>query len=346
MRSTAAARRSEVARRQQRLYGHGMMVGVAEVLRAVGEHALLDLGREVHVLRRIVWQARKVLGQEVLQAEQLQDGKAARTRRGRGEDLELAPTHPQRLPPDGTVTGEVGCRDQAATATHLLVDQPCRLAPIEAIRAVRLDPPEDRRQFSLAEHLARAHPAEMLGKACTRKPRRFLVHAGLELGRHDESDLRKLDRGLYQLVPREPSEAAVRFPQSGDGPRDADGPVADEARPARDLAVRAEVHVAGRRDRGHLPVVEEMGLSIHPCQQETTAADVAGLGIGDRQREGDRDGGVDGVATPTQHLLGHVSGELVWNGEGSCSRPVRNSCGLVAAHPAASDTRRNAARTA
>ncbi len=58
-----------------------------------------------------------------------------------------------------------------------------------------------------------------------------------------------------------------------------------------------EIHVGRSFGGSFLAVVEKMDLAVRPAEeQESAAADVAGLGIDDRQGEADRDRRVDCVA--------------------------------------------------
>ena len=57
------------------------------------------------------------------------------------------------------------------------------------------------------------------------------------------------------------------------------------------------IHVGRGFRRGLLAIVEEVDFAIGAAEEhEASAADVAGLGIDDLQREADGDGGIDGVA--------------------------------------------------
>ena len=65
----------------------------------------------------------------------------------------------------------------------------------------------------------------------------------------------------------------------------------------RGVAGRVEVHVVGRGGRRGFPVVERRHLATRRAMHdEPTAPDVAGVRQHDLEREGDGDGGVDGVA--------------------------------------------------
>ena len=89
---------------------------------------------------------------------------------------------------------------------------------------------------------------------------------------------------------------------AGDRARHADREMPDAAA-VGGLAVRVEVHVARRCQRRHLAVVDRRVAAVGEVHHhEAAAADVAGARIRHREREADRDRGVDRVAARPQDL--------------------------------------------
>ena len=108
-------------------------------------------------------------------------------------------------------------------------------------------------------------------------------------------------------------------PQAGYGPRHAGGRCADERCPFDHLAISIEVHVPIRRERRCLAIVEKGRLTVQVGQHKAAAANIAGNGIGNRERKADGDSRVDGIAAITQDLLGHQCAVPVRYGNGGLS---------------------------
>jgi hypothetical protein len=94
--------------------------------------------------------------------------------------------------------------------------------------------------------------------------------------------------------------------------------IADRAHAFDDVALVIEIHVGRRGLRRALAIVEEVRLAVHVQRHETAAADVARFGIGDRQREGDGDRCVDGIAAFLEDLFGGVGAVFVGDGNRGC----------------------------
>ena len=86
-----------------------------------------------------------------------------------------------------------------------------------------------------------------------------------------------------------------------------------------DLAVSIEVHVPIGRKRRCLSIVEEGCLTVQVRQHKAATADIAGNGIGDRERKADGDRRIDGIAALTQDLLCNERAVPVGYGNGGRS---------------------------
>ena len=122
----------------------------------------------------------------------------------------------------------------------------------------------------------------------------------------DKAVARQLDRRLEQIRQREFAGAVFlqrqRQPGDGAGHADAERGVAR----FRDigLAVGAEEHVARRRGRRGLAIVDGDVLAAlrRVDDHEAAAADVSGARIGHGQRKAGRDRGIDRIAAPPQDV--------------------------------------------
>ena len=125
------------------------------------------------------------------------------------------------------------------------------------------------------------------------------------------------DCRLDQLAPRQLAELAMRVLQA---PHDAgdSGRARPEPAVERRRALRVEVHVAGGRGRRHLAVVDGGARAVRqPDHHEPAAADVAGGGMGDAERERDGDGGIHGVPAALQDGDTDVTGVGLGAGDGA-----------------------------
>ena len=148
----------------------------------------------------------------------------------------------------------------------------------------------------------------------------ILAHALLELRRNHEAVLCQVNGGREEILPRQVSIALVRRPQAGHRAGHADRLVSRQARIADDVAIGVQVHVASRGGRSCLAVVQEGRFPVQVRQHEAATTDVAGLGIGDGEREGSRDRGVDGVAAGPEHLARDVGAEGIGHRDRSRAR--------------------------
>ena len=255
-------------------------VRIAEVFRPIREDALLHLGNEVDVLRRVVRHALEEVREVVFHLQQLDQGKTTRARWRCRHDLEIAPVRTQRLAPDRFVLFEIVCRHQAVAARHLLDEQSGRFAAVKIVRTLIGDAPQRRRQFRLPETMPHLHEAELRKKIrLDIEPVALFFHIGNELLVRQEALLGQRDGGHHQVFPRQRTVALMRGPESGDRARDTGRLAADHGRILGHIAVRIEVHVAVGRERRLLPVVEKLFTTVLVDQHEAAATDIAGDGV-------------------------------------------------------------------
>ena len=88
--------------------------------------------------------------------------------------------------------------------------------------------------------------------------------------------------------------------------------MAEGAQAFDDVAVRPEIHVAGRGERRLFAEIEERLAAIGELHRhEAAAADIAGRRVDDGERIADRDRGIDRVAAALQHVDADARRELV-----------------------------------
>ena len=126
---------------------------------------------------------------------------------------------------------------------------------------------------------------------------------------------------------------------------------ADQAGVLDDLAILVEIHVAVRRQRRLLAIIEKGDLVVLVNQHEATTADIACVDIGDGHCKAGGDGSVNRVAATQQDLFGDVRSVRIGNGncrlpgdrcrlralaagsvcwpQAASSRPSRNICAAV-----------------
>ena len=307
-------------------------IGVAKIFGTVGEDALLHLGDEVDVLRRVMRDVLEMMRQVVLHFQELYDREAAGTGGWRRHDLEVAPGRAQRLAPYGRIGFQVRSRDQAVAERHLRNDQFRCLPAVEVLRTVLGDAAQRRREFGLPEGVPGLHEAEV-GKeiGLDVEPVALLLDIGDECRIRQESLLSQFDGGHDEFFPRQGAVPLVRRPQPGDRAGHAGCLPPDQERLGNHVAVRVQVHVAIGRERRLLAVVEEFGLSVLVNQHEAAAADIARDRIRDRKREADRNRGVHRIAAAAQHVFGSLRAIGVADGNRSNPRGRRGWLGGTAA---------------
>ena len=308
----------------ERRRGHRHEVRVAEVLGAVGEHALHHLGEQVQISRGVVPESGERRRQRLAHAEQLRECDAAGARRRRGDDGLPAPHEAQRFAPRRPVTGEVGGADEPAAAAHLGDDQVGGATAVEAVGPVRGDALERARESGLPPALTGDDAAEVRREVrASGELGALIAHALGELRVDHEALAREADGRRQQRAPRQRAVSLMGRPETGDRARHAGGARADEARVRDRLAGRVEVHVAGRRRGRGLAEVEEGLFAVDVQREEAAAAEVAGLRVGDGECERGGDRGVDGVAAAAQHIARDLGAGSVRDGDRGDARTRR-----------------------
>ena len=78
------------------------------------------------------------------------------------------------------------------------------------------------------------------------------------------------------------------------------------------LPLAVEIHIGGRTQGGFFTKVEEVRLTIGQAQHhEAAAAQVACVGVDDRQREAGGDRGIHRISPRLQHLQARVTGVVM-----------------------------------
>lgn len=187
---------------------------------------------------------------------------------------------------------------------------------------------ERRGQFRLAEQRPRLYLAEVPIEI--RHPRitaaRLLDTAGHGLRGH-KTIARQTDGGLEQFTPGACAVALVGRPQSRHGAGNTRGSRPDHAGILDDRALVVQVHIPASAGRCCFAVVEERRLAVQVDHHEATAAEIAGLRVGDRKHEGSRDGRIDGVATTLDDVHRGVRSVLVGRRHGRARVGRRGAAG-------------------
>ena len=316
-----------VPRVEQAGDGHLHEIGIAEVLRAVGEVAPHGFGEEVHGGGRPG--ARFLVARAFEHAEHLQDADAARARRRRREDAVAAVLALERLALHYLVILQVGQRDQAAVAFHVRRQQPRRLAFVETPGAVAPDAFERARQFRLHQEFTRLvilavalEDARGLGEAGQ--------HAAAAQALRKPVGNRKafggqVHGGRHQLRPRPFAPLAVRQFEARHGAGHARGAVADHA-VLGGLAGGVQVHIAGGAFGSAFAEIEESRAAVGETHQhEAAAAQVAGRGMRDGQRQTHGHRGIHGVSAGLERGHSGAGGVLLARDHHGAAGPHRSA---------------------
>src|SRR5690606_231697 len=187
---------------------------------------------------------------------------------------------------------------------------------VETVAAVEHNALERAREVRLAERLARlvrhAVPGERgdAGGIALHGRQHAGERAG-EAGHDGEAVARAADGGPDQLAPGPGGVALVREREAGDRAGHAHRQVAVVVDARGVLARRVQEHLRVRAERRLLAEVEARGAAVREADHdESAAADVAGRGVRDGEREAGRDRGVQRVAAGGEHLLADAAGDL------------------------------------
>src|SRR5262249_14367136 len=236
--------------------------------------------------------------------EHLHQANPAGAGRRRRVDVVTAVGAVDRRTGDGPVAVEVRPGDEPAAGLHLGDDLVGDRALVEGVRPVLGNQLERGGEVLLHQPVARLPVAAALGLAEDALQFRKLARRGDEgtdrrgVERVEgKTFLRQADGGEDDFFPGQLAEALLGQCQAADGAGDADDLVAE-------FAVLLAVHGFVRGGGGGLAVVDDDGvfLAAGVDDHEAAAADVAGRGVGDGQREGCGDRGIDGVAAFFQDL--------------------------------------------
>ncbi len=268
--------------------------------------------------------------------EDLDHVHAAGTRRRHRDDLEAAVAAAHRHALDDLVVPQVVRGDQAAVRARLGDDGRPDGAVVERLRAVAADQLQAAGQVGVAqdvarvgntaiveEDLARALPGAEVGVLRREGARQRLAHR--------EALACQRDGRCHQRGALHRAVVIERVGEPGHGARHADGGLREQRLLGDDVAVGIEEHVAGGVCRRGLAEVDGGVLARLAIVQdhEAAAADVAGVGQRDRQREAHGDRGVHGVAAAPQHVHADVGGQRARRAHHAVQRVHRMDDGVV-----------------
>ena len=164
-----------------------------------------------------------------------------------------------------------------------------------------------RRAVGAGKYLRRGRPARQ-------PPRNAGQRVGHVVG-DDKTVARQLDGRLEQVRQREVAGAVFlqRQRQARDGAGHADAERGIARLGDIGLAVGAEEHVARRRGRRGLAIVDRDVLAAlrRVDDHEAAAADVSGARIGDGQRKAGRDRGIDRIAALPQDIGAYLRADFL-----------------------------------
>ena len=242
--------------------------------------------------------------------ENLRDRCATRRRRRHGDESVPAVAASYRLPPNRSVTSEIGLRNQAASALHLGGNRIGDAAAIKHSRPGVGDEPDGASQGRLGE--ARSDR----GRRIVGEERNLsrIIFDSILRSRHrseesciDNETLRgETNRGGENFRDRQDAELAVRFEHSRDCARHTGSLRTDHAF-ASDFTVRADVHIARRGKRCRLAIIDRGDATVRHADHHVTATtEIPRLGVRNGESETRGNGGVDGVPTVLHDLHSHV----------------------------------------
>ena len=273
--------------------------------RAVGVRPPHGFDREVRVRRRSPPVRGKIVAFE--HVEHLDERRSSGADRRHRDDLRAAVRAAQRRPALGRVGLEVRARDETSVRRHVLLDQPGRLALVEARGAMFGDTGQRAGEIRLHERVTGRVRHTLLRELRDRGrvPRHRGQHPGERGGQglaQGEPIASQRDGRLDQPLPRELPVALPREVEAGHGAGHAHRQVA-VVMPGRVVLPVGQEH--GRRCRRRSDFAEVVGRRVAGSRaedDEPSPADVAGRRVHDGEREGGGDSRVDGVPAGPERL--------------------------------------------
>ena len=244
------------------------------------------------------------------------------------DELILRVREDQRLPPSGLITAEVLVGDEPPVLPHVRHDEVGNASPIEAVPAFARDRLQRRGQVGLLQEITHLRlvtvESERLdrGRELAQLGRPFET-ARQGVGQRNPVTCERDRRGHHGCS----GERAVPLHQL-EHPVDASGHtdtlVSAGAETRDHLAVGIEEHPFGCSAGRFLSEIEREGLSLGgQTDHEAATANVAGRGVGHRQRKLDRGGRVKGVAARLENLDADTGRERLGRGHHPVGRDVR-----------------------
>ncbi len=194
--------------------------------------------------------------------QELRDGHTARTRGRSREHAVVAPAEVDGIAPNGAIARQVRRGDEPAATRHLLSNELGRAASVELIGSGVCNALEGVGQDRLPKTAGGCKRCEVGREVRAGETWKRLLRVCGKPRINRESAPGEVDGRCQQLGPRSGAVTLVGGPQAGDRSGHAGSPMADQARIRVRLAVRAEIHVARRRSRGRLPVVQKGAFAL------------------------------------------------------------------------------------
>ena len=317
--------------------------GIAERLVAVDER---PLERARQPVQRGGAAPRRDVRPGLEDVQRLHQRDAARRRRRHRDEAVAAIRRGDGRAPHGLIAGQVGRRDDAAALPHLVDDGRGDRARVEAVPALARDAFERAREIRLHEPRARRPAA---GRRAGRAPPR---RTGRSASAFCSMDVRKMSSTTKPSRARRMAGAITRargsvpcFSSSASRPATLPG-TPDARCPTSDASVglpSAPMNMSREAAAGAgLTVVERGGRAVCEAQHGVAAAaDVAGLGIRDREGEPDGHRGVHRVAAGLEDLDAGLGGERAVGRHHPVSAPTaRRRRGDTSTPPGTSSVRR------
>ena len=133
----------------------------------------------------------------------------------------------------------------------------------------------------------------------------------------DEAVLRQANRRCHHSAKTETAVVRLRVDEAGDSARNPGGLWTLRGHARNHVALRVEIHVRGGGSRRLFAKVKEVRRAMRksrrrwPDEHEAATTEIAGIGKGDGEREGDSDRGIHGIAARAQNLDSRVRGVML-----------------------------------